>query len=141
MADDKNQGLALLKLNFGKRNGHWEIVSMTGIPLKASEGANEAFFAIRDDLVVAQPAFAGTVRFALGQSIVPIVTHVQGEPVLRCLGTGFFVSCTGLLITAAHVITEPIERQYGGIKECDELTWHARDLHIGVMIPDYRETQ
>lgn len=136
MADDENQGLELLKLHFGKsKDGRWEIAAMAGIPLKASEDTDEAFFAIRDDLVVAQPALAGTIRFVLGQSIVPIVTHVQGEPVLRCLGTGFFISCTGLLITAAHVITDPIERQYGGIKELDELTWHARDLHIGVMIP------
>lgn len=136
MADDKNQGLELLKLHFGKsKDGRWEIAAMTGIPLKTSEDTDEAFFAIRDDLLVAQPALAGTIRFVLGQSIVPIVTHVQGESVLRCLGTGFFVSCTGLLITAAHVITDPIERQYGGIKELDELTWHARDLHIGVIIP------
>ena len=108
---------------------------MKGIPLHPRGGTREAFFPIPDDLIVAQPAILGTIKFVLGQSIVPVVTHVQGEPVLRCLGTGFFVSCSGLLITAAHVITDPIERQYGSVKEFDDLTWHAHDLHLGVMIP------
>lgn len=108
---------------------------MTGIPLKARDAQNEGFYSLDDDLVVAQPNFLGTRRFVLGQSIVPIVAHVQGEHVLRCLGTGFFVSCSGLLITAAHVIADPIERQYGGAREIDRLTWHAGDLKLGVVIP------
>lgn len=137
MAEQEEKSkLELLKLHFGKnKEGKWEIAAMKGIPLSACEGASDGFFPIKNDLVVAQPAFLGTIKFVLGQSIVPVVTHVQGERILRCLGTGFFVSCSGLLITAAHVITDPIERQYGGIRELDDLTWHARDLHIGVMIP------
>ena len=133
---ERRSKLELLKLHFDKKKkGKWGIAAMKGIPLIAREGAGDGFFPIQDDLVVAQPAFVGTIKSVLGQSIVPVVAHVQGERLLRCLGTGFFVSCSGLLITAAHVISDPIERQYGGIKELDDLTWHARDLHIGVMIP------
>ena len=51
------------------------------------------------------------------------------------MGTGFFVSCTGLLITAAHVITDPIEREYGDLAEHDDVTWHMRQLNFGVMVP------
>jgi len=40
-----------------------------------------------------------------------------------------------LLVTAAHVITDPIERRYGGIRELDDRTWHLGDLKLGVMIP------
>jgi hypothetical protein len=40
-----------------------------------------------------------------------------------------------LLVTAAHVITDPIERQYGRVAELDNRTWHAGDLKLGVMIP------
>ena len=124
-----NKTLELLKLHFGRnKDGKWAIVAMKNIPLHPCGDTREAFFPIGDAPVVAQPAILGTIKFVLGQSIVPVVTHVQGEPVLRCLGTGFFVSCSGLLITAAHVITDPIERQYGGIKEFDDLTWHAHDL-------------
>ncbi|HZM28239.1 MAG TPA: trypsin-like peptidase domain-containing protein [Gemmatimonadales bacterium] len=77
----------------------------------------------------------GTIRFALGQSIVPVVAHVPGERVLRCLGTAFFISCTGLLVTAAHVITDPIERRYGDVRELEDRTWHLGELKLGVMIP------
>jgi hypothetical protein len=128
--------LELLKLHFGKnKEGRWAIEAMKGIPLRPCDGDGEGFFTIQDDLVAGQPAFLGTIKFVLGQSIVPVVAQVQGERVLRCLGTGFFISCSGLLITAAHVITDPIERQYGGVKELDDLTWHAGDLKLGVMIP------
>jgi hypothetical protein len=126
----------LLKLHFGKnKEGRWAIEAMTGIPLRPRDGDGEGFFTIQDDLVAAQPAFLGTIKFVLGQSIVPVVAQVQGERVLRCLGTGFFISCSGLLVTAAHVITDPIERQYGGVKELDDLSWHVGDLKLGVMIP------
>ena len=128
--------LELLKAYFAKnRDGVWAIRSLISIPLKPRRSDGGSFFTIEDDLVVAQPAFLGTIKFALGQSIVPVVAHVPGEKVLRCLGTGFFISCTGLLLTAAHVITDPIERQYGGVRELDDRTWHFGDLKLGVMIP------
>lgn len=128
--------LKLLKVFFEKRcDGVWAIQSLTSIPLKPRGSEEGAFFAIKDDLVIEQPALAGTIRFVLGQSIVPVVAQIPGERVLRCLGTGFFISCTGLLVTAAHIITDPIERRYGGVTELDDRTWHLGDLKLGVMIP------
>lgn len=53
---------------------------------------------------------------------------------MRCLGTGFFVSATGLLITAAHVVTDPIDRDYGGVRKTDEKGWSSADLTLGVMM-------
>jgi hypothetical protein len=132
-----NPALALLKAHFRKsKDGGWTIEAVKSIPLKprGSDG-HSGFFTIDDDLVVAQPALIGTIKFLLGQSIVPVVAHVPGERVLRCLGTGFFISCSGLLVTAAHVITDPIERQYGAVNELDNRTWHFGDLTLGVMIP------
>jgi hypothetical protein len=128
--------LELLKLFFGQRHdGVWEIHGVKSIPLNAhgSDGSN--FCRLKDDLVLANPPFVGTVKWALGQSIVPVVAHVQSESILRCLGTGFFISCTGLLVTAAHVITDPIERRYGGVRELDNQSWHMGDLKLGVLIP------
>jgi hypothetical protein len=129
--------LALLKTHFRKsKDRGWAIETLKSIPLKPRGGHGEnGFFPIDDDLVVAQPAFIGTIKSLLGQSIVPIVAHVPGERVLRCLGTGFFISCSGLLVTAAHVITDPIERQYGSVKELGNRTWHFGNLTLGVMIP------
>jgi hypothetical protein len=65
-----------------------------------------------------------------------VVANVKGESTLRCVGTGFFVSCTGLLITAAHVITDPIERKYGRTTELDDLIFHANELSFGVLVPN-----
>src|SRR5437899_5137543 len=128
---------AILKAHFHKSpDGGWAIEALKSIPLRPRGGCGEnGFFSIDDDLVVVQPAFIGTIKSLLGQSIVPVVAHVPGERVLRCLGTGFFISCSGLLVTAAHVITDPIERQYGSVKELDNRTWHFGNLTLGVMIP------
>jgi len=136
MADPAaNTTVELLKITFGKRTaGRWNIASMDSISIKPRQPTDIGFYEIADDVVTAQPSNFGPTTFHLGQSIVPIVAHVQGESVLRCIGTGFFISCSGLLITAAHVVSDPIERQYGGVTETTDLTWLARDLKLGVMI-------
>lgn len=108
---------------------------MKSIPLTPKEHANENFYAIKDELIADSPNLLGTVQSILGRSIVPIVAQVPEENVLRCLGTGFFVSCTGLLVTAAHIITDPIERRYGNVFKVDDKNWDFGDLKLGVMIP------
>jgi Trypsin-like peptidase domain len=130
-----NTTAELLRVTFGNRtDGQWSIASMGGIAIRPRQVTGTGFYEIADDVVAAKSSNFGTTIFHLSQSIVPIVAHVQGENVLRCIGTGFFVSCSGLLITAAHVISDPIERQYGGVTETTDLTWQARDLKFGVMI-------
>ena len=127
--------IELLKVTFGKRtDGVWAIAALDSLKLKPREPTDHGFYAIADEIVTSNPRSFGSTTFHLAQSIVPIVAHVRGENILRCIGPGFFVSCTGLLVTAAHVITDPIERQYGGLTEGADLTWHARDLKLGVMI-------
>lgn len=59
---------------------------------------------------------------------------VPGERAMRCLGTGFFVSATGLLITAAHVVIDPIERSYGGVRRIGARGWDFSALNLGVMV-------
>jgi hypothetical protein len=126
----------ILLLHFGKnKRDKWAADAFLPLSLKPQVNIQAGHFKLADDLVTAQPNHLGTTSFFLGQSIVPIVAHVPGEKILRCLGTGFFISCTGLLITATHVITDPIERQYGDVKELDSLTWEASNLKIGVMLP------
>lgn len=129
--------LGILKTHFCRsQGGTWEIQALTSIMLRPRVGNDDSgFFEIHDDIVVRQPNLVGTTMSVLGQSIVPVVAQVSDEHLLRCLGTGFFISCSGLLITAAHVITDPITRQYGGVRELDDQTWHFGDLKIGVMMP------
>lgn len=128
-------GIELLKVIFEHRKeGAWGISALSSLAIKPKDTSKD-FFPIADEMVMFQPSSFGPTTFFLGQSIVPIVAQVHGESVLRCIGTGFFVSCTGLLITAAHVVSDPIERQYGGITESNDLLWHAREMKLGVMIP------
>jgi hypothetical protein len=113
----------LLKTFWGRRgDGVNYIAAMQGISLKGKPEAESDFFSVEDDLVLTQAPSIETVRSAMGASIVPIVAHVQGENTMRCIVTGFFISCTGLLITAAHIITDPIERKYADVAELDDLT-------------------
>jgi hypothetical protein len=125
----------ILKTFWSLRNdGRWQISGMKGIDLKPVPHSDADCFAIEDDIVLVQPATIGTIKSFLGDSIVPIVTHHKGENRLRCIGTGFFVSCSGLLITSAHVVTDPVDRKYGDITELDDLTIHSNELRFGVLI-------
>ena len=54
---------------------------------------------------------------------------------MKCIGTGFFVSCTGLLVTAAHVIADPIESDYAASREVVSATWQSDAVTLGVMVP------
>ena len=107
--------LAILKTHFRKsKDGGWAIETLKSIPLKLRSGSRDAsFFAIEDDLVVESPALVGTIKSVLGHSIAPIVAHVPGE----------------------RILTDPIERQYGSVKELDNRTWNLGNLALGVMIP------
>ena len=128
--------LGLLKTFFRKDpHGFWKIHAMQGIYLRPRQNSgHEDFFEIADELLVIQPNIAGMTTDILGQSIVPIVAHSHGELELRCLGTGFFVSCSGLLVTAAHVITDPITSRNGGAKPVDDHNWQLQHSDLGVMV-------
>jgi S1-C subfamily serine protease len=122
--------LKILKLMFGRRkDGVCAIQRMASVPLEAEDKRDADFYPVREDIFVVRPDYIGTIRSMMGQSIVPVVAIIAGEDRVRCLGTGFFVSCTGLLVTAAHVITDPIERSYGGVREIDKQNWFIGDLN------------
>jgi hypothetical protein len=132
----KNSFPQILKILWDRReDGVWKIAGMEGVDLKPTKGAADDHYQVEDGLFTSHPRTIATIRSTLGQSIVPIVANVRGENLLRCVGTGFFISCNGLLLTAAHVITDPIERQYGKVTETSDLTWFTRQLNFGVMVP------
>ena len=131
--------MKLLKLFWEQRkDGVYGIAGMHSCDLVGPKQNGADFFAVCNDIVVLNggPPIGGTIQSVLGESIVPVVANVRGEHTLRCVGTGFFVSCTGLLITAAHVITDPIERRYGNVAEQPDLTLQGRDLNFGVLVPN-----
>lgn len=115
-------------------DGSYFIRNAVPLPLRPDDESATDFFRVRDDILTAQPNYVSTILSTLGQSIVPIVAMVPGENALRCLGTGFFVSATGLMITAAHVIMDPIERNYGGVRPIGDIGWDMSGLNLGVMV-------
>lgn len=130
--------MRIMKLFWRRRqDGVYAIVDMKGLDLLGPDRAGQDFFAIRDDIVLTQtPPIGGTIRSVLGESIVPVVAVVNGERIVRCIGTAFFISCSGLLVTAAHVITDPIERRYGNAQEGDNQVIETQGLAFGVLVPN-----
>lgn len=130
--------MKVLKLFWQQQHhGVFGIVAMQGLDLRGPEQTEKVFFPVHNDIVVTQhPPVAGTIRSVMGESIVPVVAIVDGEHIVRCVGTAFFVSCSGLLITAAHVITDPIDRKYGKVIENEDLTLRAREMNFGVLVPN-----
>ena len=113
------------------------VVAMQSLDLLGPDRAGADFFAVRNDVVVTQhPTIAGTIKSVSGESIVPVVALVAGENKVRCVGTAFFISCAGLLITAAHVMTDPIDRKYGNVKEGDDASLRAHKMNFGVLVPN-----
>ena len=133
---EEQKKLGLLKTFFRRDpRGHWAIQAIQGIYLRQRQNSGrEDFFEIADELLVIQPDIVGTTTDILGQSIVPVVAHSHAELEMRCLGTGFFISCSGLLITAAHVITDPITRKNGFAKPVGDRNWQLEDGSLGVMV-------
>jgi hypothetical protein len=136
--------MKILKTFWQKRSdGVWQGVAIQGLDLKGEHETPDDLFPVQQDIVLTQATpgpgipfqSIGTIRSFVGESVVPVVANVHRENRLRCVGTGFFVSCTGLLVTAAHVITDPIERKYGGVTEHDDVTWLMRQLNFGVLVP------
>lgn len=126
--------------------GKWSMHGMQGIDLKPRQDYDPSYFKIDSDLKMlsGRPgpltsnmfASFGTTEFLISQSIVPVVSWVEGDPVIRCIGTGFFVSASGLLITAAHVIRDPIDEKYATATRVDHNTHRLSDnLAFGILLP------
>lgn len=78
----------------------------------------------------------GTTEFLVRQSIVPMVAWNDGDEEVKCIGTGFFVSASGLLITAAHVVRAPFDEGYGGGTRIDTTSHQFDDsLRFGILLP------
>lgn len=126
--------------------GLWAGHDLKGIDLKPRKGFSKDYFKIENEvnLMTQTPgqimnnlfATFGTTEFLVRQSIVPIVAWNDGDEEIRCIGTGFFISASGLLMTAAHVIRDPVDENYTNVthvnKDAHKL---GEDLRFGVLLP------
>jgi hypothetical protein len=119
---------------------------LKGIDLNPRQGFSEDYFKIKDEvnLMTQSPgpimnnffATFGTTEFLVRQSIVPIVAWNDGDKEIRCIGTGFFISASGLLLTAAHVIRDPVDENYTSVTQIDKIAHKlGDDLHFGIVLP------
>lgn len=68
------------------------------------------------------------------QSILPVVAWCQGDELIHIIGTASVISCSGYVMTAAHVLVDPFERGYGAKRQGDSLEYFQA-LNFGVFIP------
>ena len=147
MTQDKSKDISILKSLWKKNDsGSYVIHGMKGIDLKPREGFEPDYFKIKDEMVlltetpgvVFENFFAtfGFTEFLVRQSIVPIVAWIEGDQEIRCIGTGFFISASGLLLTAAHVIRDPVDEQYVNLTQvADNAFRFDKSLNVGVIFP------
>jgi S1-C subfamily serine protease len=148
MAANQAGDIGILKSMWRKNEaGKWVIHDAKGINLKPREGFSADYFKIKSELVllterpgaVFENIFSsfGMTEFLLRQSIVPIVSWNEGDDEIRCIGTGFFVSATGYLLTAAHVVRDPIDEKYASLTEVNEKQHKLSEtLNFGVLLPN-----
>ncbi len=147
MKQDQSDRITILKSLWKKNDaGVWTTHGIKAIDLKPRAGFEPDYFKIEDEMVLLtdQPgpvmrdffATFGHTEFIIRQSIVPIVAWNDGDQGMRCIGTGFFISASGLLMTAAHVIRDPIDDRYANYTRIGERAFKFdKALHMGVLLP------
>jgi hypothetical protein len=125
---------------------HWIVHDLQSLYLKPSSGFDDRYFKIKNEInllthspgPIFENIFAtfGTAEFLARQSIVPIVAWNDGDKKIRCIGTGFFISASGLLMTAAHVLRDPVDEEYTSLTQVGERAFKLGDsLRFGIMLP------
>ena len=126
--------------------GVWATHDLEGIDLKPRMGFSVDYFKIENELrfLTDRPGAVmnnffdtfGNTEFLVRQSIVPMVAWAEGDEEIRCIGTGFFISASGILITAAHVLRDPVDENYSSFIQVGERTHKfGEDLHFGALLP------
>ena len=147
MAYDQADQIGILKSIWTQNEtGRWIIHGIQGLDLKPRKGFTDRYFKIEDELnlLTNRPgnimnnlfASFGTTEFLVRQSIVPVVAWNDGDSEIRCIGTGFFISATGILMTAAHIVRDPVDEKYASVTRIDSNSNKLSDtLHFGIMLP------
>lgn len=147
MKNTEADNIGILKTIWRKNDaGVWAGHDLKGIDLKPRDGFSKDYFKIENEvnLMTQKPgaimnnlfATFGTTEFLVRQSIVPIVAWNDGDEEIRCIGTGFFISASGLLMTAAHVLRDPVDENYTTVTQVNKNS-HKLDenLRFGILLP------
>lgn len=128
-------------------DGKWNLHDMKSLELKPKTGFSDDYFKIESTLNLLTKSPGGLGGFAelfstfgmteelLRRSIVPVVAWNDGDEEIRCIGTGFFISASGLLMTAAHVVRDPVDEDYTSMQPVSKGHKFGENFHMGVMLP------
>lgn len=137
--------IAILKSLWSRGpDGRWGVADIKSLKLQPAQASDTQFFVVEGDveLMTTTPsknmhemlASFGTTDFLMKQSIVPVVAWMDGDRFIRAVGTASVISCSGYVLTAAHVLMDPFDRGYGAHRRGDQIEF-AENLNIGVFIP------
>ncbi len=129
-----------------KDDGVWAICGAKSLGITSDSNKHDRFFILRGDiqLMTESPncsmenalTLFGTTDFLMQQSIVPLVAWSEGEHAIKCIGTGSIISCSGYVLTASHVLMDPLLSGYGMVRQ--GTTTKFRDgFNFGVLIPHW----
>lgn len=147
MQQSSKDEIEILKSIWTKNaTGVWAGHDLKGLALKPRNGFEKDYFKIENEmnLMTQSPGpimnnffatFGGT-EFLVRQSIVPVIAWNDGDKEIRCIGTGFFISASGLVMTAAHVIRDPVDENYASVTQVDKNSHRLEgNLHFGILLP------
>lgn len=135
-------------------SGTYRIHDMKGLKLGPPGGCEDpSYFSIHTDLqlLTERPplslggsiySFAGPAEFLTKQSILPVVEFLPKSKEINCVGTAFLLSCSGYVVTATHVIIDPIIQRYTNFHRTETETIFNDEFIMGVLTPlspDFRE--
>lgn len=147
MAHSQTENIGILKSIWKKNKADiWCVHDLQSIDLKPRVGFGKDYFKIENEInlltqspgQVFEDFFStfGTTEFLVRQSIVPVVAWNEGDKEMRSIGTGFFISATGLLLTAAHVLRDPVDEGYTSLTQVEKNSFELdKSLRFGVMLP------
>lgn len=125
------------------KSGRWAIHSIKEMKLSGDDSGDKRYFLLGGELEMLTESPSGfsdvmstfgTVDYLIQQSIVPVVAWLEGDRQIRCVGTASIISCTGYVLTAAHVILDPLEAGYGATIVNKKVKYRG-DLNFGVLVP------
>lgn len=138
--------IAILKSLWSRRDdGLWAVSDLKSLNLKPKPGSEVDYFTIDSDveLMTRSPqgmslyqvlASFGTTEFLMKQSILPVVAWCEGDEYIRAIGTASVISCSGYVLTAAHVLLDPFESGYGAKRQGNGFEY-VDALNFGVFMP------
>lgn len=143
---EQTEELGVLKSIWKKdKAGQWVIHDLQGIDLRPKKDFGQDYFKIQSEmsLLTQRPgpiiedffSTFGETEFLLKQSIVPVVAWNEGDSEIKCIGTGFFISASGYLMTAAHVLRDPVHEKYTELTQIGDHDFRlGKTLRLGVVL-------